>query len=131
MSAVTLEKVLADVRQLSAEDAEKLRRLLNGAPATADALFVRAQVSTELSALPCEPRIVAVNVPMKDRSRERAWLEQHRDDYGGEWVALDGERLLAHGKKMKEVTEAIKQSGVTDAFFARVEPRDALPWAGF
>ncbi|GEM_PF-5779556 len=28
---------------------------------------------------------------------ELRWIGQHRDEYKGEWVALDGDRLLAHG----------------------------------
>lgn len=38
-----------------------------------------------------------------DRSAEIRWLEEHWPEYRGEWVALLGEELLAHGT-LKEVS---------------------------
>lgn len=96
-----------------------------------DALFTLVEEDRAQSTRLKGSRVTGVNVPMKDRARERDWLAQHRDEYGGEWVALDGDRLVAHSKKLKEVTEAVKQKGETDVFYARVVPRDELPWAGF
>lgn len=79
----------------------------------------------------CGDRIVGINVPMKDRSRENNWLQQHRSEYGGEWLALDGDRLLSHGPNLKEVAEEAKRQGVNDALYVRAESPDELPWAGF
>ncbi|HWQ31902.1 MAG TPA: DUF5678 domain-containing protein [Blastocatellia bacterium] len=121
MEGITLEKVVEQVRQLSVEDQEKLRLMLNETP-----VFVDRD-----SSLPIKPRIISTNVPMKDRSRENEWLRQRRDKYAGQWVALDGDRLLAHGPRLKEVAEAARRAGVEDALMVHVEPSDALPWAGF
>jgi hypothetical protein len=121
MEGITLEKVVEEVRQLSSEDREKLRRLLNGTPVE----------DGDLPQLPFTPRIVATNVPMKDRSRENEWLREHGNQYAGQWVALDGARLLSHGSRLKEVAEAARKAGVDDALMVHVEPGDALPWAGF
>ncbi len=47
-----------------------------------------------------EAKIIAADLPARDFSRERAWLAQHRVEYDGQWVALDGDKLvaaLAHG----------------------------------
>jgi len=38
-----------------------------------------------------------------DRSAEIRWLEEHVDEYRGQWVALLGDELLAHGT-LDEVT---------------------------
>jgi len=68
---------------------------------------------------------------VNDASREQAWLSRHRDEYAGEWVALDGDRLIAHGPDAKAVHEAARASGVVLPMIVRVLPADALPFAGW
>ncbi|MGH9802754.1 MAG: DUF5678 domain-containing protein [Blastocatellia bacterium] len=72
-----------------------------------------------------------LRVKMPDSSREMRWIKEHRKEYAGQWVALDGDRLLSHGMNAKEVFAAADQSGVTDPFFAHLEPADALPFGGW
>ena len=76
------------------------------------------------------PRALAKDLPIRDRSREAPWLRKHRDAYAGQWVALDGERLIASGHDLKQVPATARRSGVPDAQMMRVEPNDALPFAG-
>lgn len=35
--------------------------------------------------------------PYIDRTRELAWLAAHEEEYAGQWVLLEGDRLVAHG----------------------------------
>ena len=70
-------------------------------------------------------------VEMPDFSREMRWIKEHRREYAGQWVALDGDRLLCHGMNAKEVFDAADQSGVEDPFFSHLEPADALPFGGW
>ena len=77
------------------------------------------------------PRVLGNDLPIRDRSREAAWLQKHRDEYAGQWVALDGERLIASGQDLKQVAATARRSGVPDALMMRVEPKDTLPFAGF
>ena len=121
MSEPNLERVIEQIVALSPDNLAKLRRLLDE----------KLQEVEQASQSPFVPRIVgqSSNVP-KDRSREQAWLEQHRDQYADQWVALDTDRLLGHGVSLKEVAAAAKQAGVSDALIVRVEPRDALPYVG-
>ena len=77
------------------------------------------------------PRVLAKDLPIRDRSREAEWLRKHRDEYAGQWVALDGERLIASGQDLKQVATTARRSGVPDALMMRVEPNDTLPFAGF
>jgi hypothetical protein len=121
MSDATLEKIIAEIQALSPEQQEELRRLLNGTPILLGLL----------PELPITPRILSTNGPIKDRVRENEWLQRHRDEYAGQWVALDGDRLLAYGPHLKEVAEAAERAGAPDALMVRVEPSNALPWAGF
>ncbi|MEP7340221.1 MAG: hypothetical protein ABI977_20980 [Acidobacteriota bacterium] len=76
-------------------------------------------------------RTVAINWPRKDRSPEHAWLEQHRHEYSGEWLALDGDRLVSHSPILREVTAETKKQGVHSPYLIRIDSPDDLPWAGF
>ncbi len=78
-----------------------------------------------------QPRILAKNLPIKDRASEVEWLQKHRDEYAGQWIALDGEKLIASGDDLKQVVSTARRLGVPGALMMRVEPNDALPFAGF
>jgi hypothetical protein len=45
-----------------------------------------------------------------DLSKERAWVRQHRDEYRGQWVVLDGDRLIGHTPDAAEATAIFKQA---------------------
>jgi hypothetical protein len=66
----------------------------------------------------------AWRVPETDFSKEMDWLAdtKNRVEYGGQWVALKGEEVLAHGFVAREVFAAGRATGVERPFFARVEP---------
>ena len=69
--------------------------------------------------------------PVHERREELRWLAKESGPYAGEWVALDGPCLVAHGEKLAAVNAAAKAAGVTEPFFARV-PRDRdLPFGGW
>jgi hypothetical protein len=118
MPDTTLEKVIADIRSLSPEQQEELRRLLNG-----------GMVTSQPVQLPITPRIVGT-YPPRDRSREWDWLARHSDEYAGQWVAIDGDRLVSHGYGFKEVHAAARAAGVPDALIVWAERRDAPPYVG-
>jgi hypothetical protein len=107
MPDAAIEKFIAQFRGLSPEQQEELRRLING-----------GAVTSQPVPLPITPRIVGTYTP-KDRSREWDWLARHSDEYAGQWVAIDGDRLVSHGLVFKEVRAA-----------ARAERRDAPPYVG-
>lgn len=66
-----------------------------------------------------------------DRSREIQWLEEHRREYSDQWVALDGDILLAAGREAKEVFDGARRSGVSRPLIVHVEPADAPPFGGW
>lgn len=45
-----------------------------------------------------------------DLSKEREWVRQHRDEYRGEWVVLDGDQLIGHTTDANEATAIFKQA---------------------
>ena len=52
---------------------------------------------------------------------ELTWLVAHFEDlqkqYPGQWVAINGDRVIAHGETLVEVAQASQQQGVLDAFY--------------
>ncbi len=121
MSEQNLERVIKQIDALTPDNLAKLRRIVDE----------KLQAVAQGSQSPFIPRLVgqSANAP-KDRSREQAWLEQHRDEYADQWVALDADRLLGHGASLKEAAAAAQQAGVSDALIVRVESRDTLPYVG-
>jgi len=70
-------------------------------------------------------------VPLIDISREKQWLKEHRHEYVGQWIALDGARLISHGTNAREVYEAAREAGVKVPFVAHIDPPDPLPFGGW
>ena len=55
---------------------------------------------------------------------ERAWIDAHREQYLHQWVALDGDRLLAHGPDAKQVYDEARQQGITSPYLAQVSAKE-------
>jgi endonuclease V-like protein UPF0215 family len=66
-----------------------------------------------------------------DCTREIAWLVEHRNEYAGQWVALEGDWLIAAGFNASEVYEIARRSGVELPLVVQVEASDALPFGGW
>lgn len=77
--------------------------------------------SVKRKRLPDTSRIIAVDLPARDFSREHAWLEKNRDEYDGQYVALDGDKLIAHSADGKEVTGKVKELGLKSVYLVFVE----------
>ncbi len=71
--------------------------------------------------LAAKARLIATDLPIKDRSHEHEWLVKNCDEYDGKYVALDGDRLLAVGENAKEVAVRARELGVNDALIVYVE----------
>jgi hypothetical protein len=63
---------------------------------------------------------LAPEVKDRDRRPEYAWLREHAHEYSGEWVALDGDRLLAHGVDFAAIVALIPLEGRENVLFHRV-----------
>jgi hypothetical protein len=81
----------------------------------------RALVKEALRESPSEPGVTGwseVLAPAKilqtrsatdfDRSAEILWLEEHADEYRGQWVALLRNELLAHADTLEELTTKLE-----------------------
>jgi predicted DNA-binding antitoxin AbrB/MazE fold protein len=69
--------------------------------------------------------------PVNERREELQWLAKQSGPYAGEWVAIEGPTLVAHGEKLATVRAAAEAAGAKDPLFASV-PRDKdLPFGGW
>jgi hypothetical protein len=75
-------------------------------------------VSPQISGSPRRP----------DPAPAMEWLRLHSKEYGGQWVALDGSRLIAHGPDAMEVYAAAQADGAYLPLIDYIEPADALPF---
>jgi Family of unknown function (DUF5678) len=66
-----------------------------------------------------------------ETSPELRWLADHRQEYAGQWVALDGERLVAHGANPRAVYCAARNAGLQIPSVLRVELEPELPFVGW
>ncbi|MCI0490632.1 MAG: DUF5678 domain-containing protein [Blastocatellia bacterium] len=51
-----------------------------------------------------------------DQKKKREWLRQHRHEYEGEWVVLDGNRLVGHGDDPRPLVAQARAEGVSTPF---------------
>ena len=56
------------------------------------------------------------------------WINEHGSEYPGQWLALDGDRLLAHGFNLAEVAAAARGAGVQFPLLHLVEPPREHPY---
>jgi hypothetical protein len=110
MPELTFEEVLAGVESLPPESRARLREILNG------------QDEPEESDDPVNRLARAAS--LRDISAERRWLAEHRDEYVGEWVALNGAMLISHGVDLKTVRAEAKAAGHYDALLEKIDLRD-------
>jgi len=82
-----------------------------------------------------QPRNRQVEPPRRveviDCSRELQWVKEHRHEYVDQWVALDGDRLLASGPVAREVYDKARGLGVQVPTVLRIEASDELPFGGW
>jgi hypothetical protein len=112
MENTTFEQAKEVVQALLPEDRQRLRQWL-----------VEEERLQNGSAASGEPK------PMPDFEREQRWLSEHQREYVGQWVALDGDRLLSHGEDLNKVFDEAQAQGVKAPFTAFIEDPNQ-PWMG-
>jgi len=72
-----------------------------------------------------------IPIPEPDYREAMQWLAEHAREYAGQWVALEGNRLIAHGPDARAVYAAANADGAYLPLVTLVEDPDAPPFAGF
>lgn len=106
----SFEQIIKSIEQLPAPEQERIRRWLDerGTPNGSDT----SQAHTNRSA------------------KSLRWLHENREKYSGQWVALDGDRLIASGATAKEVYSKAKTEGVEIPFVELVTGQESGPFTG-
>ena len=56
-----------------------------------------------------------------DRTKEIDWITQHRHQYVGQWVVLDGDRLISHGLDPRPLVEQARSEGIERPLVIRIQ----------
>jgi hypothetical protein len=96
----TLEQIIDEARALSPAEKLKLRQALDH--------------ELEQAA------------PLHSGAIESTWVERHRDKYLDQWVALEGDTLIAHGRNAREVYLAARNAGIAGPYIVHVTPKGTL-----
>ena len=65
------------------------------------------------------------------RREEMLWLGTQAGPYAGEWVALSGSRLIAHGADAASVHAAARAAGVDRPLLTHLPEDTELPFGGW
>jgi len=104
----TLEQIIDEVRALSADEKRKLRQALDR--------------DLEHAAESPEHRY-------RTFEREHAWIDANHDRYLGQWVAVEGDTLVAHGTNPRQVYLDARMSGIDVPYVVKVEQQQE-PYTG-
>jgi hypothetical protein len=64
------------------------------------------------------------------RRREYQWIKEHGGAYAGQWIALEGDKLFAHGSTAREVLNEAKKAGAKFPFIAKMDSPEDLYFTG-
>lgn len=59
-------------------------------------------------------RVVRQDVRYRDQAVEAAWIQKHRVQYRGKWVALRGEQILGIGDNLQTILRCIRERHLDD-----------------
>jgi Family of unknown function (DUF5678) len=107
----SLEQIIKSIEQLPPAEQERIRRWLEDKGAT-NGEGHTSQADANRSA------------------KSLRWLEDNGEKYSGQWVALDGDRLIASGPTAQEVYSKAKAEGVAIPFVELVTEREHVPFTG-
>lgn len=96
----TLEQIIEEARALSPTEKRKLRQALD--------------------------RELEQPAPVQSRATESAWVNQHRDEYLNQWVAVEGDKLIAHGTNRRQVYLSAREAGLRAVYCARAKREEAF-----
>ena len=108
---LSVDQIIKSIAKLPAPEQERIRRWLEEKGAT-NGEGQGSQAHANRSA------------------RSLRWLHENREKYAGQWVALNGDRLMASGPTAKEVYSKAKAEGVEIPFVELVTDTEPGPFTG-
>jgi hypothetical protein len=125
MSRITVENILSQIEQLPAVERAQLLQTLEQEqqpPVSGASTRQEQQPSTKE---PLDKRVPSLPAP--DRSSELRWVLAHKREYANHWIAIEGERVIAHGANAQEVFAAADADGAYLPLVMYVEDPDKPP----
>jgi uncharacterized protein with von Willebrand factor type A (vWA) domain len=121
---LTLEQIIEAARQLVPRDRQQLQRWLQEQEAQDRAVVQTDAAPSSLKETPQQQ--------MERFRKAMNWIAKHRTEYLGQWVALEGDRLISHGSDAVEVHRAAKAAGIATPFLEQVVEKEEGPyWGGW
>lgn len=117
MSTITAETILTLIEQLPVTERTRLNQMLAQQPAE------------PINGKPPRDKRVP-SKPMPDDTRERHWVKEHKHEYAGQWVALDGDHLVAASFVQQEVVDVVDVTSANPPLVLRISSPDDLPYIG-
>ena len=109
--ALSFDQIIKSIEQLPTAEQERIRRWLESKRATN-----REEHGSQAHA---------------DRSaKSLRWLHENQEKYSGQWIALDGDRLIASAPTAKEVYSQAKAEGVEIPFVELLTDPEPVPSTG-
>src|SRR5262249_2340723 len=90
--------------------------------------FIDEQIGGEMAASGAAKFVEPI--PLPDPEPNNRWMEEHADEYAGQWVAIVDGKLLASGTNAQDVFAVAQASGAYLPTLTFIPPIDALPFAG-
>ena len=129
MTELTVENLFHQIVQLPPQQQSELWQMLEPLMKAAPVKNgLRSQTASSKNGVKngTAPKQKLEPIHTPDRSREMQWLHDHSREYIGQWVALDGDRLIAHGPDAKAVYAAARADGAYLPLVDSIEDPDRL-----
>ena len=121
----TVEQVLETVGTLPFAERQRLLQQLQ------QQLQQQAHHEPESTNPAAQEREEKLRRELEEYRRANQWIAAHRAEYLGQWVALEGERLVSHGVDALQVHNEAKAAGITSPFLERMIEEEGPYWGGW
>jgi hypothetical protein len=121
----TLEQIIEEARRLPVEEQRRLRAALESLDSNGEEEPANQEPSPQ--------KLESLRVNNGDdeiRQLRMQWLKSHREEHGGQYVALDGDKLLAVGSNYRIAREKALAAGKPKAFVTYLSKPDEVAEMG-
>lgn len=118
MPTVAYQEIVQRIPLLTPEERKQIIGFLHFDSGRTDESNNRDPISADQNGTGASPTRL---VPLRSFDEERKWISQHHDQYRGQFVALAGDRLLAHGVDEGAVIDQARLAGFQSPFVTYIE----------
>ncbi|NOT62424.1 MAG: hypothetical protein HOP19_19635 [Acidobacteria bacterium] len=127
MQSETMTRVMHEVETLTSSLSSD-EKLAVAAALTAQARQERVNGKASNGTLPSRPPPDEV---APNRQQELEWLKQHSREYAGQYVAILGDKLVAHAETLRELDRLIEAAGAKRPAITRIKAQGETLFAGW